>query len=114
MCVPGSAEVTFDPEYNVVLTRTVFFAKKIAKAELTVTALGFFEAYVNGAEVSGDRLIPAKRTAPRNSTKYKSIAITMMPRASPATSLVFSSSFLSIEPVLKRSFHFSVFSNCSK
>ena len=52
--------LSFDPDVEVVLTRTSFHAEKTVKATLNITALGFFEAYVNGSPVSTDRLVPAK------------------------------------------------------
>ena len=41
------------------LTRTVFYADRVRQAELTITALGYFEAFVNGQNVTEDKFIPA-------------------------------------------------------
>ena len=47
------------PGSDAVLTRTAFTAGKIKKATLYITALGYFEAYINGQRVSDEHFIPA-------------------------------------------------------
>ena len=56
----GCALLTFPKAPEVVRTRTVFEASAVQKAVLRITALGYFEAYLNGEPVSEDLLIPAK------------------------------------------------------
>ena len=56
----GCDVLAFDPAVSAVLTRTRFTAANIAKAELDVTALGFFEATINGKKPGDEVLIPAK------------------------------------------------------
>lgn len=46
------------PELKACLVRSVFTVGRIKKAELTVTALGYFEAFINGVPLSDDRLMP--------------------------------------------------------
>lgn len=56
----NSSWLTF-PKVEANMTRSTFAAeKKPVKAELNITALGYFEAYINGRKVSEDRLVPAK------------------------------------------------------
>ena len=52
--------LTFDPQDSAVLTRTAFSACGVVKANLAVTALGYFTPYLNGRRLTEDRLIPAK------------------------------------------------------
>lgn len=50
--------VTF-PGMDAVLTRTAFTAREIKEATLFITALGYFEAFINGERVSDEHFIPA-------------------------------------------------------
>ncbi len=54
----NSVWLTF-PEADAVLTRTAFTAKSIRNATLYITALGYFEAFINGERVSDEHFIPA-------------------------------------------------------
>ena len=54
----NSRWLTF-PGMDAVLTRTVFPAENIKSATLYITALGYFEAFVNGNRVSDEHFIPA-------------------------------------------------------
>lgn len=47
------------PGVDANLTRTVFQAEHIRKAVLEITALGYFEAYINGKRISDDVFVPA-------------------------------------------------------
>ncbi len=47
------------PGSDAVLTRTAFSCEGIKNATLYITALGYFEAFVNGARVSDEHFIPA-------------------------------------------------------
>lgn len=46
------------PDTDCNLTRTSFEADNIIKATLEITALGYFEAYLNGSALSDDKYIP--------------------------------------------------------
>lgn len=48
------------PDSKACLVRSVFSLKSFKKAELIITALGYFEAFVNGAPLSDSRLMPPK------------------------------------------------------
>ncbi|MCQ2461850.1 MAG: alpha-L-rhamnosidase N-terminal domain-containing protein [Clostridia bacterium] len=54
----GCDFLTF-PGCEAALTRTVFTAEKVKSARLDITGLGYFEAYINGKAVSGDKYAPA-------------------------------------------------------
>lgn len=54
----NSKWLTF-PDMDAVLTRTAFTAKDIKEAVLYITALGYFEAFINGKRVSDEHFIPA-------------------------------------------------------
>lgn len=54
----NSVWLTF-PEADAVLTRTAFTTKSIRNATLYITALGYFEAFINGERVSDEHFIPA-------------------------------------------------------
>lgn len=47
------------PDTDAVLTRTAFTSENIKNATLYITALGYFEAYINGERVSDEHFIPA-------------------------------------------------------
>ncbi len=47
------------PGADAVLTRTAFSAENISSAVLYITALGYFEAFINGERVSDEHFIPA-------------------------------------------------------
>ncbi len=47
------------PGTDAVLTRTAFTVQSIKEAVLFITALGYFEAYINGERVSDEHFIPA-------------------------------------------------------
>ncbi len=47
------------PDMDAVLTRTAFDGDNIKKATLYITALGYFEAFINGNRVSDEHFIPA-------------------------------------------------------
>ena len=47
------------PGMDAVLTRTAFTCENIRSAELYITALGYFEAFINGTRVSDEQFIPA-------------------------------------------------------
>ncbi|MBE6715309.1 MAG: hypothetical protein E7573_00130 [Ruminococcaceae bacterium] len=47
------------PEMDAVLTRTAFTCENINEATLYITALGYFEAFINGKRVSDEHFIPA-------------------------------------------------------
>lgn len=47
------------PGMDAVLTRTAFTCEGIRSAELYITALGYFEAFINGTRVSDEQFIPA-------------------------------------------------------
>ncbi len=47
------------PGSDAVLTRTAFSAENTENATLYITALGYFEAYINGERVSDEHFIPA-------------------------------------------------------
>ncbi len=47
------------PGMDAVLTRTAFTADNIKEAVLYITALGYFEAFINGEKVSDEHFIPA-------------------------------------------------------
>ncbi|MBR3767872.1 MAG: family 78 glycoside hydrolase catalytic domain [Clostridia bacterium] len=47
------------PGMDAVLTRTAFCCNDIKEATLYITALGYFEAYINGKRVSDEHFIPA-------------------------------------------------------
>ncbi len=47
------------PGMDAVLTRTAFTANNIDSAVLYITALGYFEAFINGQKVSDEHFIPA-------------------------------------------------------
>ncbi len=47
------------PGMDAVLTRTAFKAESIKEATLYITALGYFEAFINGIRVSDEHFIPA-------------------------------------------------------
>lgn len=47
------------PGMDAVLTRTAFTCKNIKNATLYITALGYFEAFINGERVSDEHFIPA-------------------------------------------------------
>lgn len=47
------------PDMDAVLTRTAFTAENIKEATLYITALGYFEAFINGERVSDEHFIPA-------------------------------------------------------
>ncbi|MDY4255136.1 MAG: hypothetical protein SOX69_05360, partial [Oscillospiraceae bacterium] len=48
------------PDSKACLVRSVFSLKSFKKAELIITALGYFEAFVNGTPLSDSRLMPPK------------------------------------------------------
>lgn len=54
----NSKWLTF-PGMDAVLTRTAFTCQTIRNAELYITALGYFEAFINGTRVSDEQFIPA-------------------------------------------------------
>lgn len=54
----NSMWLTF-PGMDAVLTRTAFKAENIKEATLYITALGYFEAFINGIRVSDEHFIPA-------------------------------------------------------
>ena len=55
------SRLTFAKDAEAVLTRTVFrIGEAVAQARLCVTALGFFEPYINGVKLTEDLLIPPK------------------------------------------------------
>lgn len=56
----AAAMLCFDPQDSAVLTRTVFKAKNVTKAELSITALGYFTPYINGEKLTEEKLIPPK------------------------------------------------------
>ena len=47
------------PGSDAVLTRTAFTCRNIKAATLYITALGYFEAFINGERVSDEHFIPA-------------------------------------------------------
>lgn len=47
------------PDIDAVLTRTAFSCENIRNAALYITALGYFEAFINGERVSDEHFIPA-------------------------------------------------------
>ncbi len=53
-----AAWVTFPESFASVLARKDFRARNVVKAELSVIGLGFFEGYINGKLISGDRFLP--------------------------------------------------------
>ena len=54
----NSSWLTF-PDMDAVLTRTAFSCENVADATLYITALGYFEAYINSRRVSDEHFIPA-------------------------------------------------------
>lgn len=52
--------LTFKEKLPAVLTRSTFFFENVTKAELSITALGYFYAYFNGKPISEDLYFPAK------------------------------------------------------
>ena len=54
----NSSWLTF-PGMDAVLTRTAFSCENTENATLYITALGYFEAYINGDRVSDEHFIPA-------------------------------------------------------
>ena len=54
----GCERLCFDRDTDAVMTRTVFRAGEAAQAKLYITALGYFEPYLNGRALTEDRLIP--------------------------------------------------------
>lgn len=47
------------PDMDAILTRTAFSCENIRNATLYITALGYFEAFINGERVSDEHFIPA-------------------------------------------------------
>ena len=62
------------PEADANLTRTVFEAKNVAKASLAMTALGFYEAYLNGTPLCEDRYFP-----PMSNYEKRDLTVIHMP-----------------------------------
>ncbi|MBQ6065806.1 MAG: family 78 glycoside hydrolase catalytic domain [Clostridia bacterium] len=69
----GCDWLTF-PEVDANLTRTIFEARDVAKASLAITALGYFEAYLNGTSLSDDRYFP-----PMSNYEKRDLSIINMP-----------------------------------
>lgn len=69
----GCEWLTF-PEVDVNVTRTVFEANKVSKATLTMTALGFYEAFLNGTPLSEDRYFP-----PMSNYEKRDLTVIHMP-----------------------------------
>ncbi|MBQ2760067.1 MAG: family 78 glycoside hydrolase catalytic domain [Clostridia bacterium] len=56
----GCEWLTFKEKLPAVLTRSTFSFENVVKAQLDITALGYFYAYFNGKPVSEDLYFPAK------------------------------------------------------
>ena len=69
----GCEWLTF-PEVDVNVTRTVFEADRVASATLEMTALGYYEAYLNGTPLSGDRFFP-----PMSNYEKRDLTVIHMP-----------------------------------
>lgn len=53
------------------IIRRIFTAETVTSAELYITGLGYFTAYLNGAPVTGDRFLPAQTDYhPRDTSKF--------------------------------------------
>ena len=62
------------PEVDVNVTRTVFDVKNVTKAALEMTALGYYEAYLNGTPLSYDRYFP-----PMSNYEKRDLSVIHMP-----------------------------------
>ena len=69
----GCQWLTF-PEVDVNVTRTVFEAADVKKAELTMTALGYYEAFINGTPLSDDKYFP-----PMSNYEKRDLSVIHMP-----------------------------------
>ena len=69
----GCEWLTF-PEADANLTRTVFSARDVTQASFAMTALGFYEAYLNGTPLSEDRLFP-----PMSNYEKRDLTVIHMP-----------------------------------
>lgn len=69
----GCQWLTF-PEVDVNITRTVFDAKNVRKAELAMTALGYYEAFLNGTPLSDDKFFP-----PMSNYEKRDLSVIHMP-----------------------------------
>ena len=69
----GCDWLTF-PETDANLTRTVFIAENAVKAVLEMTALGYYEAYINGIPLGDDKYFP-----PMSNYEKRDLSIIHMP-----------------------------------
>ena len=56
----GCQRLEFDPDAEAVYTRTAFSGAGVKEATLHITALGYFEPFMNGERLTEDQLIPPK------------------------------------------------------
>ncbi len=70
----GCEWLTFKEKLPAVLTRSSFVFENVKKAELSLTALGYFYAYFNGKPISEDLYFPAK-----SDYEYRDLSTVHMP-----------------------------------